>query len=206
MKVIENWSEVEAKGMEDFNFKTLTIGAYECVIKDARIHTNKENGKETLKVSVDIASGEYKDYFQKRYDNNNNSDKKWDNNAVRYLAFQGDNVSYFKGFITCVENSNVGYKWNWDETSLKNKKICGIFQYEEYQKLNGSKAVKVRLSKFRSLDKMKESQENLSDSVRLLNGSYMSIDDYYEIKEEKSNSSSFKEFSDLVEITDNLLD
>ena len=156
MKVIENWSEVEAKGMEDFNFKTLPIGAYECIIKDARIHTNKENGKETLKVSVDIASGEYKDYFQKRYDNNNNSDKKWDNNAVRYLAFQGENVSYFKGFITCVINSNVGYKWNWDETSLKNKKICGIFQYEEYQKLDGSKAVKVRLSKFRSLDKIKK--------------------------------------------------
>ena len=186
MEIIKDFDKIEPKGMEDFNFKTLPIGAYECIIKDARIHTNKENGKETLKVSVDIASGEYKDYFQKRYDNNNNSDKKWDNNAVRYLAFQGENVSYFKGFITCVINSNVGYKWNWDETSLKNKKICGIFQYEEYQKLNGSKAVKVRLSKFRSLDKMKESQENLSDSVRLLNGSYMPIDDYNERKEEKS--------------------
>ena len=206
MEIIKDFDKIEPKGMEDFNFKTLPIGAYECVIKDARIHTNKENGKETLKVSVDIASGEYKDYFQKRYDNNNNSDKKWDNNAVRYLSFQGENVSYFKGFITCVINSNVGYKWNWDETSLKNKKICGIFQYEEYQKLDGSKAVKVRLSKFRSLDKMKESQENLSDSVRLLNGSYMPIDDYNETKTVKNNSSSFKEFSDLVEITDNLLD
>ena len=68
MERINGWDTVEAKGMEDFNFKTLPIGAYECVIKDARIHTNKENGKETLKVSVDIASGEYKDYFQKRYD------------------------------------------------------------------------------------------------------------------------------------------
>lgn len=206
MEIIKDFDKIEPKGMEDFNFKTLPIGAYECIIKDARIHTNKENGKETLKVSVDIAHGEYKDYFQKRYDNNNNSDKKWDNNAVKYLAFQGENVSYFKGFITCVQNSNVGYKWNWDETSLKNKKICGIFQYEEYKKLDGSKAVKVRLSKFRSLDKIKESQENLSDSVRLLNGSYMSIDDYNEIKEEKNNSDSFKEFGEFVEITDNLLD
>lgn len=204
MERINGWDTVEAKGMEDF--KILPIGAYECIIKDARIHTNKENGKETLKVSVDIVSGEYKDYFQKRYDNNTNKDKKWDNNAVKYLAFQSENVSYFKGFITCVENSNVGYKWNWDETSLKNKKICGIFQYEEYEKLDGSKAVKVRLNKFRSLDKMKEAIENLSDSVRLLNGSYMSIDDYNETKTEKSNSNSFKEFSDLVEITDNLLD
>lgn len=206
MEIIKDFDKIEPKGMEDFSFKTLPIGAYECIIKDARIHTNKENGKETLKVSVDIASGEYKDYFQKRYDNNNNSDKKWDNNAVKYLAFQGENVSYFKGFITCIQNSNVGYDWNWDETSLKNKKICGIFQYEEYKKLDGSKAVKVRLSKFRSLDKMKESQENLSYSVRLLNGSYMSIDDYKETKTEKSNSNPFGELNDLVEITDNLLD
>ena len=204
MEIIKDFDKIEPKGMEDF--KTLPIGAYECIIKDARIHTNKENGKETLKVSVDIASGEYKDYFQKRYDNNNNSDKKWDNNSVKYLSFQGENVSYFKGFITCVINSNVGYAWNWDETSLKNKKICGIFQYEEYQKLDGTKAVKVRLSKFRSLDKLKESQENLSYSVRLLNGSYMDIDDYNETKTETNNSNSFKEFSDLVEITDNLLD
>lgn len=206
MEIIKDFDKIEPKGMEDFNFKLLPIGAYKCIIKDARIHTNKENGKETLKVSVDIASGEYKDYFQKRYDNNTNKDKKWDNNAVKYLAFQGENVSYFKGFITCVENSNVGYKWNWDETSLKNKKICGIFQYEEYKKLDGSKAVKVRLNKFRSLDKLKESQENINDSVRLLNGSYMSIDDYNETKEEKSNPDSFKEFGEFVEITDNLLD
>lgn len=204
MERINNWNEVEAKGMEDF--KSLPIGAYECIIKDARIHKNPDNGKETLKVSIDIATGEYKDYFQKRYDNNTNTDKKWDNNAVRYLAFQGDNVSYFKGFITCVENSNVGYTWDWEETNLKNKKICGVFQYEEYEKQDSSKAVKVRLSKFRSLDKMQEAKYNLSYNVRLLNGSYMDIDDYNERKEEKSNSNAFNGLDDMVEITDDILD
>lgn len=202
MEKINNWNEVEAKGMEDF--KALPIGAYECVIKDARVNKNPESGKETFKVSIDIASGEYKDYFQKRYDNNTNTDKKWDNNAVRYLAFQGENVAYFKGFITCVENSNVGYTWDWDETKLKNKKICGVFQYEEYEKQDGSKAVKVRLNKFRSLEKIKDIE--VSDSVRLLNGSYMSIDDYNERKEEKNNSNPFGELSDVVEITDIFLD
>lgn len=178
MQRIENWETVEAKGMEDF--KSLPIGAYECVIRGAKVHTNPQTGKESFKVAVDIASGEYKGYFQKRFNNNNNADKKWDNNATRYLAFQGDNSAYFKGFITCVENSNPGYKWDWDETKLTNKKICGVFQYEEYEKQDGSRAVKVRLSKFRSLDKIKETNENLSDNVRLLNGSYISIDDYNE--------------------------
>lgn len=178
MKVIENWEEVEAKGMEDF--KSLPIGAYECIIRKAEVYKNPTTEKESFRVQVDIASGEYKGYFQQRYDNNTRSDKTWDNNSTRYLAFQGDNVSYFKGFITCVENSNAGYKWDWDETKLTGKKICGVYQYEEYERQDGTKGVKVRLSKFRSLDKIKDIE--VSYSVKLLNGNYMDIDDYNEHK------------------------
>ena len=201
MERIENWETIEAKGMEDF--KALPIGAYECVIKDARINHNEESGKDTFKVSIDIASGEYKDYFQKRYENNTNPIRKWDNNAVRYLAYTGDNVNYFKGFITCVENSNVGYKWDWDETKLKGKKICGVFQYEEYEKQDGTKAVKVRLNKFRSLDKIKDIE--VSDSVRLLSGSYMTIDDYNERRESASVNTANDIFGNTVIIGDDQL-
>ena len=193
MEKINNWEQVEAKGMEDF--KALPIGAYECVIKEANIHKNQETGKESFRVAVDIASGEYKDYYQNRYDSNNNANKKWDNNATRYLAFQGDNVAYFKGFITSIENSNVGYTWDWDESKLVGKKICGVFQYEEYENQEGKKGVKVRLNKFRSLDKMKDI--DVSYNVKLLDGSYMSIDDYNERKEEATTP-----FNNLVETTD----
>lgn len=192
MEKINNWNEVEAKGMDDF--KPLPIGAYECVIKEAEIHKSKESGKETFRVAVDIANGEYKDYFQKRYDKNNNMNKTWDNNATRYLSFQGDNVAYFKGFITSVENSNTGYTWDWDEKKLVGKKICGVFQYEEYENQEGKKGVKVRLSKFRSLDKIKDIE--VSYSVKLLNGSYMDIDDYNEQKNDSTNP-----FEDKMEIT-----
>ena len=201
MERIENWDTIEAKGMEDF--KALPIGAYECVIVGAMVNHNQETGKNTFKVAVDIATGEYKDYFKRRFDNNTNPDKKWDNNAVRYLAYEGDNVAYFKGFITCIENSNVGYKWDWDETKLKGKKICGVFQYEEYEKQDGTKAVKVRLNKFRSLDKMKNIE--VSDSVRLLSGSYMTIDDYNEIRENASINTANDLFGDIVEIADSEL-
>lgn len=195
MKVIDNWEEVEAKGMEDF--KSLPIGAYECVIREAKVYKNPTTEKESFRVQVDIASGEYKGYFQQRYDNNTRSDKAWDNNSTRYLAFQGDNVSYFKGFITCVENSNMGYKWDWDETKLTGKKICGVYQYEEYERQDGTKGVKVRLNKFRSLDKMKDIE--VSDSVRLLDGSYMSIDDYNEFK---SNATAEEIFGSSIVETD----
>ena len=199
MEIIKDFDKVEAKGMDDF--RGLPIGAYECVIKDARINHNEQSGKDTFKVSVDIASGEYKDYFQKMYESDTRIDRKWNNNAVRYLAFTGDNVAYFKGFLTVIENSNIGYKWDWDETKLKGKKVCGVFQYEEYEKQDGTKGVKVRLSKFRSLDKMKDIE--VSDSVKLLDGTYVEYENY--TKKEESNDP-FKDFGNTVEITDDILD
>ena len=184
MEIIKDFDKIEAKGIDDF--KALPIGAYECVIKDARLNHNEETGKNTLKISIDIASGEYKDYFLKAYENDTRIDRKWNNNAVRYLAYEGDNVAYFKGFIKVIENSNIGYVWDWDETKLKGKKLCGVFQYEQYEKRDGTKALKVRLNKFRSLDKLGEIE--VSDSVKMLDGTYKSYDDYMEFVENKTTS------------------
>ena len=191
MEPIKDFDKVEAKGMDDF--RGLPIGAYECVIKDARLNHNEETGKNTLKISIDIASGEYKDYFLKAYETDTRIDRKWNNNAVRYLAYEGDNVAFFKGFIKTIENSNIGYTWDWDETKLKGKKVCCVFQYEEYEKQDGTIGIKVRLSKFRSLDKLKDIE--VSDSIKMLDGSYVSYDDYMERKEDK-----FADFKDCVEI------
>ena len=79
MEPIKDFDKVEAKGMDDF--RGLPIGAYECVIKDARLNHNEETGKNTLKISIDIASGEYKDYFLKAYETDTRADRKWNNNA-----------------------------------------------------------------------------------------------------------------------------
>ena len=193
MEPIKDFDKVEAKGMDDF--RGLPIGAYECVIKDARLNHNEETGKNTLKISIDIASGEYKDYFLKAYETDTRVDRKWNNNAIRYIAYEGDNVAFFKGFLTVIENSNIGYKWNWEESTLKGKKVCGVFQYEEYEKQDGTRGIKVRLSKFRSLDKLKDIE--VSDSIKMLDGSYVSYDDYMERKEDK-----FADFKDCVEINE----
>ena len=198
MEIIKDFDKVEAKGMDDF--RGLPIGAYECVIMDARVNHNEQSGKDTFKVSVDIASGEFKDYFRKMYENDTRIDRKWNNNAVKYLSYTGDNVAFFKGFIKTIENSNVGYTWDWDETKLKGKKVCGVFQYEEYEKQDGTKGIKVRLNKFRSLDKLKEIE--VSDSIKMLDGTYTSYDDYMEKVEEKKP---FSDFGNIVEISSDSL-
>ena len=198
MEIIKDFDKIEAKGMDDF--RSLPIGAYECVIMDARVNHNEQSGKDTFKVSVDIASGEFKDYFRKMYENDTRIDRKWNNNAIRYLAYKGDNVAFFKGFIKTIENSNIGYTWDWDETKLKGKKVCGVFQYEQYEKQDGTKGIKVRLNKFRSLDKLKEIE--VSDSIKMLDGTYTSYDDYMEKVEEKKP---FSDFGNIVEISSDSL-
>ena len=75
MEIIKDFDKIEAKGMDDF--KPLPIGAYECTIVIAQENKNEESGKTTFKVGVDIASGEYKNYFKKMYDNDSRIDKKW---------------------------------------------------------------------------------------------------------------------------------
>ena len=199
MEIIKDFDKIEAKGMDDF--RGLPIGAYECVIMDARVNHNEQSGKDTFKVSVDIASGEFKDYFRKMYENDTRIDRKWNNNAVKYLSYTGDNIAYFKGFITTVENSNANYKWDWDETKLKGKKVCGVFQYEEYEKQDGTKGIKVRLSKFRSLDKMKDIE--VKNSVKKLDNSYVDYDEY--IKSKNSSNEPFSDFGNTVEISDDQL-
>ena len=182
MEIIKDFDKIEAKGMDDF--RGLPIGAYECVIMDARVNHNEQSGKDTFKVSVDIASGEFKDYFRKMYENDTRIDRKWNNNAIRYLAYKGDNVAFFKGFIKTIENSNIGYTWDWDETKLKGKKVCGVFQYEEYEKQDGTKGIKVRLTKFRSLDKLKDIE--VSNSVKLLDGTYVDYEEYTKSSADKA--------------------
>lgn len=48
--------------------------------------------------------------------------------------------SYFKGCITAIEESNPGYKFNFDERTLDNKLVGIIFRDEEYD-YNGYKGM-----------------------------------------------------------------
>lgn len=200
MEKINNWEEIEVKGISDF--VRLIAGGYVGIIKNSEEYTSETTGNKSLKVECDIIEGKFKDYFQKSYDNNSDMNKKWDNNSTRYLGLGESSLPFLKGFITAVENSNPGYKWDWDEKKLIGKKVGLVYQYEEYEKQDGTKAIKTKLNQFRSIDKIGEVNNNLriTDNVKLLNGNYMSIDDYYE-RQENSDTEKAKElFGDIVEI------
>lgn len=183
MIIPNNWNEIEEKGNSN-GFKALPVGAYVCVIKDARDYTNPTTGKLSYKVCVDIAEGEYKGYFQKLYDNNNLSERKWDNNATKYLSQEQDNMGFIKGFITSVNNSNnttirLEPGRELDDSQFRGLKVLGVFRLEEYRNQKGELKTKTKLDSFRSIDSINNVE---IPSVHLIDNTYMDYEEYLKLK------------------------
>lgn len=130
MKKIENFEQVKASG----EFDQLKPGGYIGVLYKAE----DESDKEYLKVFFDIADGEFAEYYKNLYSQFNF----W--GGVFFRSYKEKALSMFKGFIKSVEESNPGYVWNWDESTLKGKKIGLILQEEEFVPTGGAHAGELR--------------------------------------------------------------
>ena len=114
----------------------LAVGGHVCIIRAARCEISR-SGKEMLVLYFDINEGsEFDGFYKRRFDRMKagNSEAKWP--GVYYAVStndDGDTSPMFKGLITCIEDSNDGYKWNWNETSLNGKHVGFNFGEEEYE-------------------------------------------------------------------------
>ena len=179
---IDMWNKAEA--IESGDFEMLKLGGHKVIIKDARLHEGVISGTTSLKVNVDIAKGDkFEGYFQRQYDNSTLNPKKWSNGATRYLSLKPEYYGYTKGFITCLENSNKGFKFDtskgWEQL---NGLICaGVFGLEEYEDSKGEIKTATKLVQFRSIDKL----ENIQiPKVKTINGTYVDYEEYNNTKKE----------------------
>lgn len=120
--------------------ETLPVGGYVAKIMDASVIDYSWGS--VLKVDFDIAEGDYKNFFANDYRNNTNDDKKWRGSYrinipdERNQYFDSQRKS-FNNFIACLEETNNGFHWAWDETALKGKGIGVLFRNKEWE-YNGS--------------------------------------------------------------------
>lgn len=194
----------KAEAKEFGEFETLSLGGHEIIILDAREYTSEISGNTSLKVSVDISGMDKQaGFFKKQYDEAKKNQKdskdevKWPTGGVKYLSLKDEQLSYLKGFITAVENSNKGFKFDTNGTweQLKGKKLAGVFGLEEYNKADGSIATATKLIQFRSLDKLAEIK---IPRVKLIDGSFV---DYENYKPSANNNSN----DDAIEISEEML-
>ena len=117
-------------------FETLTTGGHIVQIRAARCEVSR-SGKDMLVIAFDIAEGsEFDGFYKRRFARMKgmNPDAKWP--GVYYAVTtnnEGGTNPMFKGLITCIEESNDGYKWNWLENSLNGKFVGFNFGEEEYE-------------------------------------------------------------------------
>ena len=107
------------------SYETLPKGNYVCKIMKAEEHTSKE-GKISIKLSFDIAEGEYKDFYAKKYQEDTREDKKWSRDAEYYISIPTDESSDFiktkyDTFFANLEDSNNGYVFQGNLDELKGK-------------------------------------------------------------------------------------
>lgn len=114
---------------------SLPVGGHVCQIRGARCEVSR-SGKEMLVIAFDVKEGSQHDgFYKRRFDRAkaSNADAKWP--GVYYQVTtnnEGNTSPMFKGLITAVEESNPGYQWNWNESSLNGKMVGFNFGEEEY--------------------------------------------------------------------------
>lgn len=119
----------------------LPAGGYVAKIINAKVENYKWG--DVLVMAYDITEGEYTGFFASDYENNPNEDKRW-RGTLRLTIPNDDNDKKnawrkraFNNFVSCLEDSNPGYSWDWDETKLKNKAI-GVLVREREWEYNGN--------------------------------------------------------------------
>ena len=121
-------------------YEPLKLGGHPCIIKGVEETKTKTTGKDMLKVALDIADGdEQAGYYQAKYDVDARDNRKWP--CVSYIVTEdkdGNCSRNLAGFVTSIEESNSGFKFPWDKTSLlKGKKVGCVFGQEEYMNDKG---------------------------------------------------------------------
>lgn len=139
MKQIDNFENVKAN---EGGFDRPAPGAYIGVILDAEDVPKKEY----IKMNLDITEGDYKGYSFETLERAGFCPL----HSIR--SYKETAIGFFKAFINAVENSNEGYKWEWDEESLINKKIGFVIGEEEYEKNNGSIGERLYIDRLLSVD------------------------------------------------------
>ena len=131
------------------DYETLEAGAYKCKILKAE-ECVASNGKEFIRLSFDIAEGEKKDFYKNKYSNDTREQKKWSGVMVVFSEdFEGNASKYFKTLITSAEESNLGYKFDFNKVEdLKDKKIGIVFREEEF--LDTFNQIKIAVKPFRA--------------------------------------------------------
>ena len=134
--------KINLDNVQEFTRFKNPVGGFICEIKTVEDVADREY----LKIGYDIAEAlsedqkEFVGMYAKR-----KAERDFDY-PTTVVSYKENSLPFFKGFVTALENSNKGYKWDNDENKFVGKKIGFVIGEEEYEgkDKNGMPKVKVR--------------------------------------------------------------
>ncbi|MBO5060266.1 MAG: hypothetical protein J6C82_05065 [Clostridia bacterium] len=160
MKKPNNYDNTQSYG----EFEPLELGGHICrIIKVEECISSTD--KAMIRIYIDIAEGNQKDYYLKQYEADTREQKKW--GCIVYQLVEdneGNTNKGFKTFITAVGKSNSTFDESkiWDEsfcTYFKNKLVGGVFGREQYQNQKGELKWAIKCVQFRDIETIKKGVE-----------------------------------------------
>lgn len=189
MKKFNDYDDVK---VNDFDYEKVEQGPHFCKIIEAKeevVTFNNGNVANILKIKFDFSekdsqAGLYKRRLEADVQKNVET-AKW--KGIFNLYVPKDDGSEqdtktkeaFKRFMTAVEESNEGYKWNWEESTLAGKEVMLVYGLKEFENLMGEtivfaepripRSIKAELDKIKPL-KVKTKNNEYIDYEQYMNG------------------------------------
>ena len=138
------------------------VGAYVAEIQNVRLleADGKNQQRDVIEMMIEITEGEYKGRYHEVYEDQKErfGDSVKYKGIFRLTAFvEGDEEwrkRTFESNLWCVQESNPGYTWDWDEKKLKGKKI-GINIRKRLYTFNGQERESTEIGKFETVEDVK---------------------------------------------------
>lgn len=151
----------------------LPVGGYVLKVINVRYEEGQNDNSDRIVLMFDVEEGDYKGFFKKQYDSQTSEDKKWKGTVAIYVPKDdgtekdGWTKKSFKTIMENFELSNTGYKWNWDENSLKEKLIGGLFA-DTYTVIDGKEIKYVSLApkNIRNVDYIRKGDYAMPDPIK----------------------------------------
>ena len=130
MKAFNNYDEAK-KEAEKKPSEKLPAGAYVCKVQAVK-YENTDWG-DRIALAFDIVEGEFAGFFQKKFEADTSEDKKWKGRVNIFCpkddGSEKDKITKksFASWTAAFEESNPGYKWDWDEKKWKDKLVGIVF-------------------------------------------------------------------------------
>ncbi len=146
------WREAESNDNQ-----RIVPGGYVCRIEDVQDNPDKEY----LYIEFDVAEGEFKGYYSQLA----SSFGFWGGRF--YRSYKERALGMFKSFILSVEESNPGYKFDDDESSLIGKMVGIVLQEEEYIGNDGNKKTRLIVNKTKTIDQIREGKFRIPETKKM---------------------------------------